>query len=86
MLSAEEVAVCLVLLEEDEVEVAKTKRRAGFWIHNIIPYRTLFPDLTENDEAFFHYFRLSHDEFDAFLKNLRYEMLRETKKFREQRN
>lgn len=57
MFSAEKVVVCLVFLEEDEVEEAKRKRKASFWIHNsnrkrinFEEYHTLFPDLTEDDE------------------------------------
>lgn len=68
------VALCVVLEEE---EVAREKNKKRKWVHEINlkrqeygEFHHLFPDLLEDEQKFFNYFRMSSEKFYDLLKIL----------------
>ena len=67
----------LLGLLTDEEEKQKRKRKR-VWVHNICKktmdcgvYHSHFPDQTEDDVKFFHYFRMTHEKFTVLLHLLK---------------
>lgn len=84
----EDVVVVGLILGEEEEE-RKRKRKARFWIHNINrkrlgfgEFHTLFPDLVEDDDKFFQYFRMTHEKFECLLRYLEESLFRHDTNFR----
>lgn len=73
--SDDELALIALLLDENEAEVKKMKRRNRKWVHPIFKKRkiegehwTSFKDLLKYDDKFYQYFRMPQSKFYELLK------------------
>lgn len=88
--SDNELALIALLLDDDEVEVKKIKKRSRKQVHPILKKRklegehwTLFKDLLKYDDKFYQYFRMPQCKFYELLKLIEPMLQKQNTSFRE---
>ena len=80
--------IAIILDEEEETENGKKNRR--YWTHDALrkrkaegEYWTLFKHLSDDEEKFFQYFRMSSFQFNELLRKIENDIAKRNTNFRE---